>query len=75
VTVGRHLGGAIEISLKVADFRNGSKADFKPRMIDVSSSPGSGHSWGLHPLESAAFARRTPGTDISGEPQLALRTG
>jgi hypothetical protein len=24
VTVGRHLGGAIEISLKVADFRNGS---------------------------------------------------
>jgi hypothetical protein len=27
VTVGRHLGGAIEISLKVADFRNGRVED------------------------------------------------
>ena len=29
--------------------------------------------WGLHPLESAAFARRTPGADIA-QP-IALRLG
>jgi hypothetical protein len=35
VTVGRHLGGAIEISLKVVDFRNGSKTEVTllPRQV------------------------------------------
>src|SRR5271154_1678490 len=27
--------------------------------------------WGLHPLESAAFARRTPGTDIDHQRYFA----
>jgi hypothetical protein len=43
VTVGRHLGGAIEISLKVADFRNGSKAPFRLSASRFRSTPINGH--------------------------------
>jgi hypothetical protein len=36
------LGGAIEISLKVADFRNGSKAEVEPPMIEADIHQGDG---------------------------------
>ena len=51
MTVGRHLGRAIEISLKVADFRNGSITvrRFRPAPI-------SGHSQGQSVCLKGAIA-------------------
>ena len=43
MTVGRHLGGAIEISLKVADFRNGSNSEVVSHSQRVRSTPMNGH--------------------------------
>ena len=39
MTVGRHLGGAIEISLKVADFRNGRVEDGRGSLGPMANAP------------------------------------
>jgi hypothetical protein len=50
VTVGRHWGGAIEISLKVADFRNGSNSEVVSHSQRVRSTPMNGHRQPVAPM-------------------------
>jgi hypothetical protein len=58
VTVGRHLGGAIEISLKVADFRNGSKPEVAALRRDVCFAPVSGHRQAVSACPKSAMCGR-----------------
>ena len=74
MTVGRHLGGAIEISLKVADFRNGRVEDGRGSLGPMANAPFPipAHQTGRADFRHPAFRLASPrGTRRANEPRAA----